>query len=77
MALPRTLRKVIATALLVTFVPLYALTVMALAGGHLQHVGAVVQTAFFAITGLAWTIPAGALIWWMQRPERSEAPPQR
>lgn len=68
MTLPRTARKVIATALLVLFVPLYALTVMAIAGGHLQHAGVVVQTAFFAVTGLAWTIPAGALIWWMQRP---------
>lgn len=68
MALPTTVRKVIATALLVTFVPLYALTVMALAGGHLQHAGVIVQTAFYAFTGLAWTVPAGAIIWWMQRP---------
>jgi hypothetical protein len=68
MALPRTLRKVIATAALVVFVPLYALFIMALAGGHLRGAGVVVETAFFAVTGLAWTIPAGALIWWMSRP---------
>jgi hypothetical protein len=70
MALSRTARKVTATALLVLFVPLYALTVMAIAGGHLREAGVVVQTAFFAVTGLAWTIPAGALIWWMQRPDK-------
>jgi hypothetical protein len=68
MALPTTVRKVIATALLVVFVPLYALFIMALAGGHLRDAGIVIQTAFFAVTGLAWTIPAGAIIWWMLKP---------
>ena len=68
MALPRTARKVIATVLLVLFVPLYALFVMALAAGHLMGTGVIVQTLFFAVTGLLWTVPAGAVIWWMSRP---------
>jgi hypothetical protein len=77
MALPTTARKVIATALLVVFVPLYALFIMALAGGHLRESGIIIQTAFFAVTGLAWTIPAGAIIWWMSRPDKaSQAPPR-
>jgi hypothetical protein len=77
MALPRTARKVIATALLVLFVPLYALFIMVLAGGHLRGTGVLVQTAFFAVTGLAWTIPAAAIITWMLKPEKtSEALPR-
>jgi hypothetical protein len=50
---------------------------MALAGGHLRESGIIIQTAFFAVTGLAWTIPAGAIIWWMSRPDKaSQAPPR-
>ncbi|WP_421724058.1 DUF2842 domain-containing protein [Bauldia sp.] len=61
-------RKLIGTVMLMIFVPVYALVVMTVAAVRLQDSSTLVQTVFFAITGLAWIVPAGAVIWWMQRP---------
>lgn len=60
-------RKLIGAALLVVLVPFYCLLVMAIAGQVLGGWSIAVQTVFFAVTGLIWVLPAGALIWWMLR----------
>lgn len=65
--MPRTLRQIIGAAALVIFVPLYALLVMRLAGDVLEGASILIQTAFFAVGGLVWVVPAGAIIYWMQR----------
>ena len=70
MALPTTVRKVAGTALLVIFVPLYALFVMTIATARLPGTSILVQTVFFAVAGLVWILPAGAIIWWMGRTRR-------
>ncbi len=70
MALPRVVRKIAGTAMLVIFVPLYALFVMVIASGRVPGSSILAQTVFFAIAGLVWIVPAGAIIAWMLRPER-------
>lgn len=62
------LRKFIGMVSLVLFVIVYALTAMVIGDTpRLQEASTLVQFAYFAIAGLLWVIPAGAIIWWMGR----------
>jgi hypothetical protein len=61
-------RKLIGTALLVAFVPVYALFVVVIAGMVLPGTSTLAQTLFFLVTGLLWVLPAGVIITWMVRP---------
>lgn len=63
-------RKLVGAAVLVVFVPFYALTAMTVAAARLPGTTDLTQTIFYAIAGLLWVIPAGLLIAWMQRPDR-------
>ena len=67
-------RKLIGTAFLAVFVPFYALVAMTIAAARLPGTSGLTQTLFFAIGGLLWVIPAGAIIYWMQRPPREPEP---
>ena len=71
--MPMRLRKFLGTILLVAFVTLYALTMMTIAAAKLPGTSGWVQLAFYLVAGLAWVIPAGALITWMQKPDRTAA----
>ena len=64
-------RKFIGAVVLAVFVPFYALTAMTVAAAKLPGTSTLTQTVFYAIAGLLWVIPAGAVITWMQRPDRS------
>ncbi|MHA7773372.1 DUF2842 domain-containing protein [Roseibium sp. M-1] len=64
-------RKFIGMVLLVTFVVIYALTAMVIGDLTLQQSSNLVRFIYFAIAGLAWVIPAGAIIWWMGRDGKS------
>jgi hypothetical protein len=68
--MPERLRKLIGTIVLVAFVCLYALTAMTIAAAKLPGTSGLTQLAFYAVAGLAWIIPAGALIAWMVKPRR-------
>ena len=61
-------RKLIGMILLVTFIGVYSLLVMALAGSRLSTVGWAVSLAFYAGAGLLWVPPAALIIRWMQKP---------
>lgn len=67
-------RKLIGTIFLAVFVPFYALVAMTIAAARLPGTSGLTQTLFFAIGGLIWVIPAGAVIYWMQRPPRPSEP---
>lgn len=69
-------RKLIGTIFLAVFVPLYALVAMTVAAVRLPGTSGLAQTLFFAIGGLIWVIPAGVVVWWMQRPPREPEPPR-
>lgn len=60
-------RKFIGMVVLVVFVVIYALTAMVIGDMTLQKASTLVRFIFFAIAGLIWVIPAGAIIWWMER----------
>lgn len=66
--MPRTARKVLAAAMLLVLIPLYALLILAIAVAHLPGASILVQTIFFAVTGILWIFPAGLIISWMRKP---------
>jgi len=57
--------------ILAIFVPIYCLVVMTIASVRLPGTSTLTQTVFFAIGGLLWVIPAGVVVYWMQRPPRA------
>lgn len=63
-------RKLVGTIVLVVFVCLYALTVMTIAAAKLPGTSHLTQLLYFLVAGLIWVVPAGALIWWMGRPDK-------
>jgi len=62
-------RKLIGTIVLLLFVAVYALIAMLVAIVLQVNASKVVELAFYVVAGLAWVIPAGILIRWMQRPD--------
>lgn len=62
------LKKLIGTIITVVFLTIYCLMVMVLAVRLLPGTSGFVQFLFYAGFGLAWVIPIGLLIRWMQRP---------
>ena len=72
LSLPRTVRKLIGAALLLVFVTVYALVAMTIGAARLPGTSIWVQTAYYAVAGLFWVIPAGLIIKWMQRPDPGE-----
>ena len=66
----RRTRKLIGAAVLALFIPIYLVTAMIVAATRLPGTTELIQTLYYAVAGLAWVIPAGLLITWMQRPDR-------
>lgn len=63
-----TLRKLIATLVLLALVVVYAPLAMEVGAHVAAATGPVVQLVYFIVAGLGWTVPAGVLIWWAWRP---------
>jgi len=61
------LKKLIGSIVLVVFVCFYALTAMTIAAAKLPGTSGLTQFLFYLVAGLIWIIPAGAIIYWMQR----------
>ncbi|MEM8839157.1 MAG: DUF2842 domain-containing protein [Pseudomonadota bacterium] len=70
----KTLRKIVATFALVTFIIIYSLAVMVFAVRLLPETSALFQLVFYTVTGLIWVIPAGFIIWLGWRGERAIQP---
>ena len=67
--LPIRIRKLLGLIGLLLLLFVYALIVMTIAvSGRVPQEGAA-EFFFYLITGLAWTPPAAAIIWWMQLPD--------
>lgn len=60
-------RKFFGMVVLVIFVVVYAFLAMVIGDMTLQESSNLVRFTYFAVAGLAWVIPAGAIIWWMER----------
>jgi len=66
--MPARTRKLIGTIVLLLCLA-YATVAAVIGSGRIVLAPQWVQFAFFVTTGLAWVIPAGMLIRWMQRPD--------
>jgi peptidoglycan/LPS O-acetylase OafA/YrhL len=66
--MPDRLKKLVGGLALVVFVCVYALTAMTVAAAKLPGTSGWTQLVYFMVAGLAWVIPAGALIAWMVKP---------
>ena len=62
-------RKFIGTIALVALLVVYALTAMVYTATHLEGASGLRQLVIYIVAGLAWVIPAGFLVTWMQRPD--------
>jgi hypothetical protein len=62
-------RKLIGTIMLLVFLGLYAWVAGVIGAGRIALAPAWAQFAYFLSAGLAWVVPAGLLIRWMQRPD--------
>lgn len=60
-------RKLVGTIALLIFVICYSLVAMMVAIALQVNASKFVEVAYYAVAGLAWVIPAGAIIWWMQK----------
>ena len=65
-------RKLIGTVALLALIVVYSLLAMAAAMIlQMQSTNKAIELAYYILAGTLWTIPAGAIIWWMQQPDRS------
>jgi hypothetical protein len=67
--MPIRLRKFIGMIALVVLVIVYAFVAMVIAQLKLPEASRLIQMIYFVVVGLAWVIPAGIIIKWMQKPE--------
>ncbi|MGI9422906.1 MAG: DUF2842 domain-containing protein [Hyphomicrobiaceae bacterium] len=62
-------RKFFGAIALLVFLTVYALMAMLLAIALQVNASKWVEVLYYVVAGLAWTIPAGAIVWWMQQPD--------
>ena len=62
-------RKFIGAIALLVFLTVYALAAMLVAVALQVNASKLAEVLYYVIAGLAWTIPAGAIVWWMQQPD--------
>ena len=67
---PMRLRKFIGMIALLLLLFFYALIIMTIAVSSWMPSNGFIEFIFYLTTGLAWTIPAAVIIWWMQLPDR-------
>jgi hypothetical protein len=65
--MPVRLKRLIGTIVILLFVLLYALTASLAGDVIVRHQPLWLQLIYFAIAGLLWILPVGALISWMYR----------
>ncbi len=62
-------RKLVGTVALIALVIFWALFAMSLVYGRVGALPVYGQTLIYLLLGFVWVLPAGWLIWWMQRPD--------
>lgn len=63
------MRKLVGTVILLVFLGFYALVAMAFGASRIVDESNTAKVIYFLVAGLAWVLPAGLLIRWMQRPD--------
>ena len=62
-------RKLVGTVIMTLFLTIYALIAMLVAVYLQVHGNKFVEVLYYFVAGLAWVVPAGVIIWWMQKPD--------
>lgn len=70
--LPIRVRKLIGLVLMVALIVFYALIVMTVAVTTNVPDNGIVEFFYYLVTGVAWVLPAAAIIYWMQRPDEPQ-----
>jgi hypothetical protein len=65
--MPKRLRTFIGAIVLGLFIPFYAMIAMVIASAKLPDAPVFVQTVVYAVLGLLWVLPAGAIVAWLAR----------
>jgi hypothetical protein len=64
-------RKLIGTIALFALIAVYAVLAVATAMVLQVHsANKLIELIYYVVAGLLWVLPAGWLIWWMQKPDR-------
>ncbi|MEL6299085.1 MAG: DUF2842 domain-containing protein [Pseudomonadota bacterium] len=71
------MRKLIGTVLLAVFLSLYALLAMGAAIVLQVRESVWIEPLYYVVAGLLWVVPAGLIVWWMQKPDVDTPPQQR
>ena len=72
--MPRRLRKLVGTVVMVSFVLVYALVAMALAQSRpVQEAPDLLRALYYVVVGMAWVLPMLPLIKWMEGGAAPEA----
>lgn len=70
--LPIKIRKLVGLLAMLLLIFFYALLVMTVAVTTNVPENGLLEFFYYLITGVAWVIPAGAIIYWMQRPDEPQ-----
>jgi Protein of unknown function (DUF2842) len=65
-------KKLIGLFALLAIIAVYSLLVMRVAVVILPDAGPVLELLFYAVAGMAWVLPVGYLIKWMNAPSKSD-----
>ncbi|NJL07809.1 MAG: DUF2842 domain-containing protein [Methylacidiphilales bacterium] len=63
-------RKAIGAILLLLLATIWSLGAMVVAQSGIGLGHWLTELIYYVVAGIGWVIPAGALIWWMARPDR-------
>lgn len=64
------LRKLIGAIGLLLLISVYAVVAMAIGIRVLQNASPLTEFVYYLVAGLAWVLPAGLIIRWMEKPTR-------
>lgn len=70
--MPKTLRKLIGTVLIILLVLFYALLATTVAAALLGQSHWTIHLLYFFVTGLLWVLPAMVIIKWMHKGEKPQ-----
>lgn len=67
--MPRRLRTLVGTIVILVFVIVYALAAMAVADSRIANAPKLVQTLVYFLLGTVWVLPLLPLVRWMEGPK--------
>ncbi len=67
--LPIRVRKFIGMVLIISLLVFYGVLIVAFGASTWMPTNKFIEFVFYMVAGMGWAIPAGAIIWWMQRPD--------